>query len=606
MKTWICTTLSNFWSPMQGAARLFAYQKKQGHDVALKDFNQDAFFRLMSKDALLQTASRLSMKIEPSSRTTSLRENIGAILINSSAHQLPKLLGGQKAHDITPGNALTALFSNLDRVVFEIAEAAARLDKSYLSLPKEQFLQDYLLLCCGKAIIDATYFPAQLDFGFGLHGTAYAPSVRSILRAVEDDDYNFLLSYFKQEVIPLFKKEQPAVVGLSISHLSDIIPVLTLAKQIKTQNADTHICLGGSVLTELAYKIFQNPSFLTDVDSAVTGPGEEAFSALLQCLETNRDFSKVPNLLYKKFGSFVQSEINLPFDLNNACTPEFASLRPKSIVPLETSSGCYWGKCIFCYYPKMGLSPGSAGENATGRTRDITLVLEDLRTLNEKYDPSFIAITDSALHPSRIQQLVHHNEQQEQRIRFSAFIRFEKEFKSEKFCQRMAAGGFLGGQVGLESGSQRINDLIGKGVNLNDARLILSNMMSAGLLIHLYTIVGIPGERIEESQQTLAFILENREKLALDWQLYSFYAMEKGPIAQRAHELGIAIHPLPKDILAQLADYTVTEGPTQEESFKRSLLFEQQLRPLRNPLIEMMDVESYKAFLTVQKSHEFS
>jgi radical SAM superfamily enzyme YgiQ (UPF0313 family) len=601
MKTWICTTLSNFWAPTQGAARLFAYEKKQGHDVVLKDFNQDGFFKLLSQEFLLETISRLSTKIEPTTRTTSLREDIGSILINGSAHHLHKLIGGADAKDISPGNALLALFGNVDRVLGEITRSAARLDKEFLRLPREQFLHDYLALCCGKAIIDATYFPAQLDFGFGLHGTAYTPTTRSICRAIDDDDHNFLISYFKHEVVPLFQKEQPEVVGFSISHLSDLIPVLTLAKQIKEENQETHICLGGSVLTELSYKIFQNPQLLTDVDSAVSGPGEESFSALLECIETKRAFTKVPNLLYKKSGTFVRSEIDSPFDLNNACTPEFASLRPRSIIPLETSSSCYWGKCIFCYYPKMGLSQVSAAEQNVGRTRDIALVLDDFRLLNEKYDPSFIAITDSALHPSRITELVRFNEQQAKQIRFSAFIRFEKEFKSEDFCKRIAAGGFLGGQVGLESGSQRINNLIHKGVDLSDARSILSNMSKASVLIHLYAIVGIPGERPEESQQTLAFVMENREKLALDWQLYSFYAMERGPISQRAHELGINIRPLPKEILLQLADYTVKEGPTQEESLKLSLLFEQQLRPLRNPLAEMMDVESYKTFLLAQR-----
>ncbi len=49
MKTWICTTLTSFFGPAQGAARLHAFIKKQGHDVSLKDLNQDTYFNLLSR-----------------------------------------------------------------------------------------------------------------------------------------------------------------------------------------------------------------------------------------------------------------------------------------------------------------------------------------------------------------------------------------------------------------------------------------------------------------------------------------------------------------------------------------------------------------------------
>ena len=100
--------------------------------------------------------------------------------------------------------------------------------------------------------------------------------------------------------------------------------------------------------------------------------------------------------------------------------------------------------------------------------RDIELVLEDIGKLRDAYDPVFIGLTDSSLHPKRLEQIVDYNDNNEKKVNFTAFIRFEKEFKSPTFCQKLADGGFLGGQVGLESGVQRVNDIINKGVDIGD------------------------------------------------------------------------------------------------------------------------------------------
>jgi len=74
MKAWICTTLASFFGPMQGAARLYAYQEKQGHDVFLKDLNQDAYSALLSRGYLEQAFVRAEYMLEPVKRSSFLRE----------------------------------------------------------------------------------------------------------------------------------------------------------------------------------------------------------------------------------------------------------------------------------------------------------------------------------------------------------------------------------------------------------------------------------------------------------------------------------------------------------------------------------------------------
>jgi hypothetical protein len=626
MKTWVCTNLAHILGPQQGAARLYAYLKKQSLDVHLKDFNQDAYFTLLSREYLELSLARLKGIIDSAKRSKSLRENVGSILINSSNRGLKQLLAmgilagtrwntyvknigvlrspllGLINSRIKPDNAYFALISQQDHVLAEIDRVNKVLNEKFLSLESDEFLANYCTLLCGKAIIDAAHFPAQLDFGLGFHGTAYNPRVGDIMRAISDDKHNFLLPYYRRKVLSQLTQEQPEVVGISVTHASEFIPAFTLANIIKNNHPDTHICLGGALTTEVAHRVIKNTKLWDLFDSLITGPGEYAFSELLSALETGGNLSRVPNLVYKERDDIKKSEKSHEFDINEACTPDFADLRPRSGIPLETASGCYWGRCIFCYYPQQGTS-GFDPRQQEKRIRKMELVLEDMARLRDRYDPIYIGLTDSCVHPRRLMQISEHNLGSSRPVKYSAFIRFEKEFKSKDFCQKLAEGGFLGGQIGLESGSQRVNDIINKGVNLDDARLIIRNMDDAGILIHLYTVTGLPGEKPEDAEMTFQFLKKWHSRLKIDWQLYSVYVLEHSPLAARAEEFGMRTIPLPDDYLVEAMKYTIDQELTQEASVAVSVSIAEKLKKYLHPLNDIMDIESVKLYLLGQKAN---
>ncbi|MFC1981889.1 B12-binding domain-containing radical SAM protein [Chloroflexota bacterium] len=601
MKTWICTTLASFFGPMQGAARLYAYLKKDGHNVHFKDLNQDAYFALFSSKNLEHTFERLKYMLEPASRSKLLREEIGSILLYSSNNAISELLAKVVNSKIENDSFFYTVLQAENFIVSEIDRAKEVLDRQFFSLAPDEFLTNFRTLLCGKALIDAAYFPAQLDLGLGFHGTAYAPRVSDIIHAVKDERHNFLIPYYRNEVMPLLAKEHPDVVGISITHTSEFIPALTLSSLIKSEHPEIHICLGGATLTEVAYRICKNQPLWNLFDSMIMGPGEYAFSQLIDNIEKGKDLAGVPNLIYKTNGSIKKSDKLHEFDINDACTPEYASVRPRSIIPLETASGCYWGKCIFCYYPKQGTASCDPGYQ-NKRVRSIGLVLEDIRQLQELYDPIFIGITDSSLHPKRIEQIAEYNLGNEKTANFTAFLRFEKEFKSQAFCQKLTEGGFLGGQVGLESGSQRINNIINKGVDLNDAEIIIENFYRAGILTHLYTVVGLPGEIMQESLMTYDFLKRFHDMLTLGWQIYPLYVLEYGALNERAAEFGLNTMPLPDEFLSQFMTFEVKNGLSQEESTVASIRFYEGLKHFLHPLHQIMDTESHKVFLLAQKA----
>jgi hypothetical protein len=66
---------------------------------------------------------------------------------------------------------------------------------------------------------------------------------------------------------------------------------------------------------------------------------------------------------------------------------------------------------------------------------------------------------------------------------------------------------------GVESGCQRVLDLIDKGTNVEGISLVLKNAYEAGIANHLYIICGFPTETAEEFIQTLRFLDDNRDHI---------------------------------------------------------------------------------------------
>jgi len=625
MTVWICTTMCNFYAPLLGASRLYAYAKKQGFDIRLKDLNQDTYFTLLSRDYLEPVLERASYSIDSVFQNKYVKEDLGSIILNSSNQAVRQLLAkgimlnnswykyiqnidilkkpmfGLINSKIKADNILYALLSEREFFLSEIERSRQIIDEKFLSLKSDEFIENFNNLLCGKALIDMVHFPAMFDFGLGLQGTAYAPRTGDVLRAVEDEKHNFLIPYYRNKVLPAFREEQPELVGISITCVYEVIPALTLANMIKKVNPDTHVVLGGIFTTQLAERISNNKPLWSMFDSLVLGPGEVAFTELINQVEKKSDFSAVPNLIWKEKGSIKKSEKTHEFDINEACAPEFVSVRPNSGLPLETASGCYWGKCIFCDYPTTGTADLDRA-HFKKRVRKMELVLNDIRELKEKYNPIMIAITDSSMHPKRLEAIAEDNLRSGKMVKFSALFRTEKEFKSKEFCLKLKDGGFLGGYVGLESGSQRVNDIINKGIDLNDTETIIKNFHDTDILLHIFSIIGIPGETREDAAMTYNFFKRWHRWLKLDWIIYYLYVLEESPIAKRAAELGVEIMPLPDDYLTNATLYRTESGLSQDESVSLAIGFGEKLKKYWHPLREIMDVESMVLFLLGQSA----
>jgi hypothetical protein len=131
-----------------------------------------------------------------------------------------------------------------------------------------------------------------------------------------------------------------------------------------------------------------------------------------------------------------------------------------------------------------------------------------LRDLSRRHGVTRFHLTDNALPPAVLRAIAAQAGAL-RGISWHGFARFGRELLYPGFVSRLAEGGCAMLQLGLESGSQRLLDRMGKGTRLSDASAILGHLKAAGIAAYVYVMLGYPGETAEDAERTLAFLEEH-------------------------------------------------------------------------------------------------
>jgi radical SAM superfamily enzyme YgiQ (UPF0313 family) len=69
-------------------------------------------------------------------------------------------------------------------------------------------------------------------------------------------------------------------------------------------------------------------------------------------------------------------------------------------------------------------------------------------------------------------------------------------------------------QIGLESGSQKVLDAFGKGIDLTVARQALSTLRQAGIATYVYLLFGTPWEKMVDAMWTLDLTARHHKEIS--------------------------------------------------------------------------------------------
>lgn len=408
----------------------------------------------------------------------------------------------------------------------------------------------------------------------GLHLTAANARVQyleessaEILATVKAAQRNLHWNYYCQEFLPTIETQRPDLVGISIADPHQLVPALTLGRLLKEQVGVQHVTIGGNVPTRLRSIWPQQPEFFTCFDSVILYEGEGPLLALVEALANGDDLNRVPNLIYRQGTSLCTTELSQPVPIDELPAPDFEGLplhdylAPEIVLPLQTSRGCYWGRCAFCNFDK-GVS--------RYQVRAPEQVVNDLSTLATRHGVRLFSLVDDALRPQPTEALADQILKSNLAVVWEGSARFDRHWTDVR-CRKLAQAGCRTLSFGLESANERVLRLMNKGTERETVLEVLENCAAAGIINRVSLFFGFPSETLSEAQETLDFILAHDHLIhGVDGQRYTISRCS--PVAESPARFDVTITQDDyKDMALRYYTYDTLGGMSRAESRAFSL-----------------------------------
>ncbi len=546
----------HFTQPYLSLPSLAAFLRQNGYDdVHQLDVNIEAYDHFLSKERLTRSLERIDAK----ARLAELDAQEQLVFSDMERYQ-----------------TLSEVALVGETVADSIEEAKRVLRSGEEFYDYERYLWAGRTMEQALRIFSAEYAPTKLT----AHGFVMRHRIErtaEILAAIDCEEENPYLEYFREHTLPQLEAIDPDLIGISLTFPSQAIPTLTLCKLIKQWKPSVHITLGGGLLAYTAKKLSQRPELWTIVDSLVLLEGERPLLQLCEHVAGERPLSSVTNIVYQDANGVVQTTPQeTPLDIKTLPTPDFDGLplekyfSPELVLPLAATRGCYWGKCVFCtLYTVIG--PGYRG-------RSVEQTVDDIRVLQEKYGANSFYLAIEDLPPNMAKAFPRAILDAGLKINWWCDARLEHDVFDEQVCRDMADSGCKRIAYGYESASKRVLGRMCKGIDPDQSMELIRRTHDAGISVTLYAMIGFPTETREEAQQTLDTILANQD-VVQEVSVRVFYLDERSEIFTRREEFDIVeIYPDPEADLQVYYDFKCKSGMSRAEARQVYLKFTEALR----------------------------
>lgn len=364
----------------------------------------------------------------------------------------------------------------------------------------EELRKAALFLKGDNQFYDSKEYNKNIAIFFDYFNQLYPLVQRESMKYLEGSAHDSIVSLFEKVLSPV-RRYHPDVVGFSQMVLPQREVVLALAQYLKAE--DISVVLGGASLwyNPENYLLQTGPADLSQIfDAVFYGEGELPLKAYTD----GERLEKIPNIVYRK-GKITKNEKAEFPNVDTLPCPDFGDFplkeyySPEVILPVLTSRGCYWRKCTFCTHYK------SYGEY---RTCSVEKVVSDLKELQEKYGASYFLLADEMVHPYRYENLCEAITREGLDIRFYSEVKPTRKFTS-RLLKKMYTSGVRALLWGVESGTQRVLDLMGKGTKVEDAEQVLKDSWKAGIWNMVFMIVEYPTQTRKEIEDDIEFLQKN-------------------------------------------------------------------------------------------------
>ena len=304
------------------------------------------------------------------------------------------------------------------------------------------------------------------------------------------------------------EKRKPDVVGITTMTFT-LIDVIKTAKIIKEINPNIKIILGGPHVIIYPTETIN----IKEVDFVILGEAETVIKPLLDNINNLDELEKVKGLVFKKNGKIIntgRSDLiknldDLPFPARHL-TPYkkyYWALSPyRPITTMFTSRGCPY-QCLFCDRPQLGKNfrPASAKR-----------VVDEMEEC-QKMGIQEIFIYDDTFGVDRKRVLDICADIIKRGIKIAWNIRTRVNTVDEEVLTALKKAGCQRIHYGVEAGTQKILNVLKKGITLEMVEKAFKLTRKAGIQTAGYFMIGSPTEAEKDVMETIKFM----KKLKADY-----------------------------------------------------------------------------------------
>lgn len=324
--------------------------------------------------------------------------------------------------------------------------------------------------------------------------------------------------YFLHSVIPKILKQDPILIGISITVPTQILQVFEFVRLLRKEGYIGFIALGGNIVTRL-YEDMALDWVFDLVDGLIHLQGERTLLDIYNCLQGKKSLELVPNLTWRDQRT-INRNLSMPLKSAEFASPDFSdsplgNYWGTPYLTMVAGRGCYYGKCSFCAIP---FGYGKKGYIGASPVTQVVNWLKDSSKINAISHFKFI---DEALHPKILRDMSALIEKEDLSVSFEAYLRLEPTWQNPELLRQGAKSGLKKVYLGLELIPSDGRDLLTKSDNADPLRL-LSELKEAGIKSHVFCMFGFPGTGIKDAFRTVEFALKHHQLIdTLD--IFPFY-----------------------------------------------------------------------------------
>ena len=386
--------------------------------------------------------------------------------------------------------------------------------------------------------------------------------------------------------LEVLAEHRPQLVLLSVPFPGAVYAALRIAQAIKAHDPAIQVALGGGfVNTEL--RELREPRLFDHIDFITLDGGERPLLSLVEHLAGQRSRQRLLRTFVREMGEVKYinfAEPDIPFD--EVGTPTWDGLPLDKYLSLldmlnpmnrlwsdgrwnklTVAHGCYWKKCSFC---DVSLDYISRYEAASATT-----LVDRIETIVKETGQTGFHFVDEAAPPKSLKALARELQARNVNVSWWGNVRFEKTFTPE-LAQELADSGCIAISGGLEVASDRLLDLMKKGVSVEQVARVTKGFADAGVLVHAYLMYGFPTQTVQDTVDALEYVRQLFENGCIHSGFFHRFACTvHSPVGLKPQDYSVSLLPLPDSPFAMndvgFVDPTGTDHDAMGRALKKAI-----------------------------------